>query len=491
MASGAAVASGAAGLRDLFAARLREELRTGQERGAPAVADARRTYRRAAALLSRFDPQRLRLPDAAGPAGYATLELLDDCTAVGGRASGLWTLKPSVREEVLAGLDGPGTALRLLECNAHQFADEPGPEQVCLAHLSGRPPDLARQSADELADTLQAVLWLSRVPGVTGLPDSADVTRALDRARLLEPLERLAQGPFLGRTGELRALGAYTGLTAAPAGPEGPAEPGAPTGPLVVHGPGGIGKSTLLARFLLDGVHHLAPGFPFAYIDYERPTLSVHEPITLIAEMARQLGVQYPSHRADLEALADECQEVAGSEREGQERVSQLHRLATTRAVLGRRSSQEFHLLAAERETALMRGVAEVMSRAVTGAGQAGAPFVLVLDSFEEAQYRASPVLGRLWSMYTALCSVYPRTRVLVSGRAPVGHPAQTVASHALELPELPPEAAVGLLESCGVADPELARLLADRVGGHPLSLKLAARAAVLAEAAATAETVP
>ncbi|MFE0377099.1 ATP-binding protein, partial [Streptomyces inhibens] len=68
-----------------------------------------------------------------------------------------------------------------------------------------------------------------------------------------------------------------------------------------------------------------------------------------------------------------------------------------------------------------------------------------------------------------------------VSARPPVQHPAKTMAMLDIELGELDPEAAVGLLASCGITDPEVARALADRVGGHPLSLKLAARAATLA----------
>ncbi|MEU7281704.1 AAA family ATPase [Streptomyces sp. NPDC045431] len=468
--------SGPEALRELFTARLRRELRTGEE-PPPAVSAPHRAYREAACLLGSFDPQRLRLPDDDGAGGEAILELLDDCTGDGGTGTGRWTLKRRVREETLASLAGPGAARRLLECNAHQFADEPGPERSALAYLSGRPPDLRGRSADELTDALQAVLWLSRVPGVTGLPEADQVRRALDRARLLEPLRRLVREPFQGRAAELRELRAYTALPG-----DGPGS--LPVGPLVIHGPGGMGKSTLLAKFLLDGVEGAergTAGFPFAYVDFERPTLSVHEPATVIAEVARQLAVQYPEHHAELDALTGDCQEAARGEREDLERVARLHRLSTTRAVLGRTSSQEFQLVSIERETALVRAVAEVLVRAAAGAGQAEAPFVVVMDSFEEAQYRGSPAVGRLWAAFTAFHSVHPRLRVLISGRAPVGHPAQTVASRDLELAELDREAAVGLLESCGVDDPEVARLLADRVGGHPLSLRLAARAALLA----------
>ncbi|MCK7625274.1 AAA family ATPase [Streptomyces sp. RS10V-4] len=493
-------------LREEFAARLRRELRTDEPAGRT-VPDARRAYREAACLLARFDPRRLRLPGEDRPSGGAAMALLDDCTAVGGPGGrAAWTLTPEARDAALRGLAGPDAARRALEANREQFPTEPGgPEALCLGFLQGTLPPaaalLARWSADELADALQAVLWLSRVPGVRGLPEPAALQAALERARLLEPLRRLVAGPFLGREDELGRLRAYTGLPGSGPAAEPVAEPvaepaaepagggtGGPAPALVIHGPGGMGKSTLLAKFLVDSVDGAAGGaafggpggFPFAYIDFERPTLSLREPVTLIAEAARQLAVQYPAFRSELDALADECQQAAASQREEQERVAQLCRLATTR-VLGRSSSQAFQSLATERETGLIRRVAEVLARAVAAAGQQDPPFVLAIDTFEEAQYRGSPVLSRMWAICAAFRHGYPRLRVVVSGRAPVEHPARTADPLEIELPELAPAAAVALLRSLGVGDPDVAAALAERVGGHPLSLRLAARAAALA----------
>ncbi|WP_406277063.1 ATP-binding protein [Streptomyces sp. NBC_00191] len=457
----------------VFAARLRQELSAGED-GSQAVPDSRAAYREAACLLTRFDPMLLRLPGEDHATGGAVLELLDDCTTMGMgmKARAVWTLKADARDRALRSLAGPQAARRALECNLDQFEDQPGPERICLAYLSGSPHQPAEENASELADTLQAVLWLSRVPGMTGLPDIGELQHTLERARLLQPLERLVQQPFQGRGRELDELRDYIGT---------PSDSATPVPPLVIHGPGGMGKSTLLAKFLLDSIHERERSFPFAYIDFERPTLSIHEPVTLIAEAARQLGIQYPAHRDELEALAYECQQTARGQREGQDRVTQLHELATTRTVLGRSSSQEFQLQATERDTDLIRRTADLLIRVVEAAGQKNPPFVLVIDSFEEAQYRGSPVMGRLWRMCVTFQSVYPGLRVVVSGRAPVDHPARTVTPQDIELHELDREAAISLLTACGVTDREMAGMWADRVGGHPLSLKLAARAVTLA----------
>ncbi|CAL9362311.1 hypothetical protein SUDANB120_00692 [Streptomyces sp. enrichment culture] len=292
------------------------------------------------------------------------------------------------------------------------------------------------------------------------------------------------QQAFCGRTAELSRLRAYV-LDDGAGGP-GPAE----RPPLLIHGLGGMGKSTLLAKFLLDCLPDdvTAPfPFPFAYVDFARPTLSVHEPATLIAEMARQLGVQYPDHRPAFDALAGACEETARTQREEQGEIDELYGLSSTRSSMGRTAAERFHTTARTRETELVRQVAELVALAVgTGpgaeepAGVQAPPLVVAVDSFEAAQYRANPAIGRLWAMWSVLQKAYPRLRWIVAGRAPVDHPARVVDPLTIELGELGSDAAVALLRSRGIEDEAVARALAERVGGHPLSLKLAARAAMI-----------
>ncbi|MEV0411485.1 hypothetical protein AB0I68_11950 [Streptomyces sp. NPDC050448] len=472
-----------------FAARLRGELLAAAFEPAPAVADSRRAYREAASLLTGFDPTRLRLPGEGASSGRAALELVHDCATLGMQPRTTWVLKPEAREAALRGLAGPEAARLGLEANLGQAPEGPGPERFALAYLCGTPPALMEQDVDGLADILQAVLWLAQIPHTTGIADPEHVQQLLERARLRQPLERLVKGRFCGRAAELDQLRAYVALPAAspPAAPQ-PELPGrGPEGggsvkdpPLLVHGLGGMGKSTLLAKFLLD----LPAGFPFAYIDFERPTLSVHEPVTLVADIARQLGVQYPERRAAFDALAGECEETARTQREEQNTVDELYQLSTTRSGAGRGAAEQFHSRARTRETDLVRRVAECLVQAVAGAGGGaggGPPLVIVIDSFEEAQYRANPVLGRMWAIWSAFQEAYPRLRFIVAGRAGVHHPARAAEPKTIALGDLEPDAAVELLMSCGVEDEAVARSLADRVGGHPLSLKLAAQAAVTA----------
>ncbi|MEU3747191.1 MULTISPECIES: trypsin-like peptidase domain-containing protein [Streptomyces] len=453
--------------------QLRDALRTSLSAPAPALPDLRRSYREAACLLQEFDPALLRLPDEERSTGRAVLELVDDCTALPSPEATLWTLQPEIRETALAGLAGPGAALRALRTNIGLRPEGAGPERTALALLTGTGLDTltGRPDVDELCDTLQAVLWLGRVPGVTGLPRVEDVQHRLEEARLLQPMHRLLQGTFHGRAAELDSLHAYLAL------PEEPAEP-----PVLIHGVGGIGKSMLLARFLVDALADAPTRFPFAYLDFERPTLSIHEPATVIAETARQLGIQHPGHRAAFDALADECERTAAVQRGERNELDDLYKLSTTRATIGRDYSADFHARASAREQELARRIAALVADAVRppdgGAAQAP-PFLIVMDSFEEAQYRGSPVMGRMWAIWTALRAAYSRLRFVVAGRAPVDHPARVLTPRTMELTELDPQASVELLMSSGVQDEAVAESLVDRIGGHPLSLKLAARTAV------------
>ncbi|MCB5164111.1 AAA family ATPase [Streptomyces bambusae] len=392
-----------------------------------------------------------------------------------------------MREQTLRALASPEAARFALETQLAGKPEVPGPERFALAFLSGRPPVLEDLGREELADAQQAVFWLSLVPRTAGLlPDPEYIQQLRERARLLEPLERLLRSPFQGRTAELDALRAYVGL---PPHSDAPALSGLRLGflraavsglepPLLIHGIGGIGKSTLLAKFLVKSLRDYRPGFPFAYIDFERPTLSLHEPATMIAEISRQFGMQYPALRAEFDALAGECEATAAAQRAGQSEVDDLYRLATTRGAIGRLSSSGLHAQAIEREQDLATRAGLLITRAIGIPAEApGPPLVIALDSFEEAQYRGSPMLGRMWAFWAALQKAHPRLRLIVSGRAPIENPARRAELRTLALGDLDPQSAVALLVSSGVGDVATAEKLAERVGGHPLSLKLAAEA--------------
>ena len=60
-----------------------------------------------------------------------------------------------------------------------------------------------------------------------------------------------------------------------------------------------MGKSTLVARFVLSRPASL----PHVYLDCDRPGLIAQEPLTLLSEVVRQLGLQFPAHKETAQRL--------------------------------------------------------------------------------------------------------------------------------------------------------------------------------------------
>src|SRR4029079_6657659 len=56
--------------------------------------------------------------------------------------------------------------------------------------------------------------------------------------------------------------------------------------------------------------------FPYAYLDFDRPELLAAEPLTVLLEAVRQLGIQHPRDRDTCEALRIRWQQQILRERE-------------------------------------------------------------------------------------------------------------------------------------------------------------------------------
>jgi hypothetical protein len=69
---------------------------------------------------------------------------------------------------------------------------------------------------------------------------------------------------------------------------------------------GGIGKTTLIAKFVLDHALNQARRFPFVYFDFDRATLHTRDPRQLLLEAARQVVLQFPDISTQVERLTNE-----------------------------------------------------------------------------------------------------------------------------------------------------------------------------------------
>jgi hypothetical protein len=410
-----------------------------------------RAYREAAAVLAAIrEPERLR-PFGEAPAGKAA-ELLgpDLIPATGAAFNGQVMLAPEVRAATLRDLLATGRVEAALAANP------PERHSLLQTHLEryllGDPPRLDTQDLAGLDASLQVAVWLEDV--VPGVPLVTEVTARAGYQRLLAPFETLAgDAVFRGRRRELDRLRRYVGVLSPESALERLqgkladwVEP--ERQPVVsISGIGGAGKSSLVARFMLE--HTRLPEqerIPFGYLDFARSNLDVGAPAGLSVELVRQLDLQFPrlGLARRFEGLLDAWPPESG----------------------------ETRWLEVERDLAAGRVLADILGTLRSELGPR--PYVVILDSFEEVQYRGEERAIPFWDLLSALQRQWPFLRVVVAGRVRVEtlRLANRPPRH-IELGDLDDEAAGSFLNAQGIHDPQVQQDLIRAFGRLPLSLKL------------------
>ena len=273
--------------------------------------------------------------------------------------------------------------------------------QRALAEIVSQttPPPLAGRSLEELLGWERAVDWLEAAR-ITPLPSRAEILGRIERHKLFEPMTRLVVG-FEGRDDDLRTLRAYVdhlpseGVLEALgrfAGRIREAFRGRP--PLVIYGPGGAGKSTLIAKFILDhaGPDHTQP-MPFVLLDFDRSTLDPVRPDALLTEVANQVRTQFPE-------LADAVRTA------GRRRVERQPRGG------GRGPIHEDRLRRICDRAPRAGRAAERQSRSASNHN-----ILFVLDTFEIVQRRGPTAVYTLLRFVAELLVEVPRLRVVIVGR--------------------------------------------------------------------------
>jgi ribosomal protein S15 len=450
--------------RETITAQVVEERLSGllQDGGVPTIqTSVERAYREAAAVLDSFDPQTIR-PVGKAPNGQALNALIRISEPVSGETPNQLRLPDTVRRKVLIAMGGQDAFREALAANP----DRPqGPVQQALTqYLTGGARPLEEQTLNELLSTARVADWIGEA--VAGVPSQEQITSFIDHRQLYEPLCRLVGDHFGGRADVLAELTHYVYAADEDGGRS------ARGRPLSLWGPGGIGKSTVLAKFILDHANAAGHQLPFAYIDLDRPGLLTQEPLSLLVEAVGQLSIQFPHMRSAAASFRSAWMERAATPDfrllswENPEALAGAHNAA------GRMPSclRRVRLLTSPAERVeLYRDFVNVLARSLPPG-----PVLLAIDTFERAQYQGPEVLDELWRMFDELGQEMQNFRVVLSGRAPVEQPSRAVAVRAFDQ-----EAAHGYLAS--VLDPEFSANPADidalitLVGGNPLSLRLAA----------------
>ncbi|WP_426362084.1 AAA family ATPase [Streptomyces sp. E-08] len=451
-------------LRPMSAQEVAERLKAAHDSGAlaaappaPAVSPARWRLREAATLLGSFHAGALAASSGSLDAEDLRTFVVQDCERVSTAMGSRWRLTSGVRTTVLERIRDRH---RLLDTLA---AIEPDPLDIdramAEAYLRGEAPRLDEQTMDQLTGTLHVVQWL--IParraaealcrqGVL-LPAAEEVGNTVDLATVFQPLRLLAGEHFVGRRKELADLAAYVeGAAGSEHGTLG-------RRPLLVHGPGGVGKSTLVARYLLNHAGTTAGReFPFAYLTFDRADLLPQQPLTLLAEATRQLGLLYPAYAEQAKRLEHAVRSTV---------------TAQTAVLLEANEGLLPAVMDADDEV-LMRRFAQLVRAVSEGRPR---PLLLVLDTLERAQRHGKDVIDRLWDFVEALRRACPVTRVVFAGRAPVHRPTREIALVGLE-PHLALDFLRMRLAEAGItSDDTFLISVTHKVGSSPLSLKLAA----------------
>jgi len=415
-------------------------------RGTPAAAITYPAALEAAAVVSRYCT-----PDLDMIADSETAErVMSESIPVAGRAAqGDWSLLPEVRGAVLKHL---ASTNRLREALAHSepIAPENDPLRNALTKLDGEGPQAFREmDVAELASVVPFIAYL-HVAG-PAFPSRHELDRRLEMLRLLEPFDRLAGGDFQGREDELRDLRIYVDVLESQGILESIQRTIASNQkkPMLIFGVGGVGKSTLLAKFLID--HARAAEwvrFPFAYLDFDRRAVMVDEPASILVEAIRQIGLQF-----------DHAYEAA----------EELRRSWRTLLAASARRANVIQRADVRARDSIRRDFAGFVRKLEV---DSGLPVLLVLDTFEEVQYRNRVYVETLGKFLRELATDIPRLRVVIVGRAEV--PELDFDSE-IELKEFKAADAVAFLRKSGIEDEELATAIVKQVGGNPLTLRLAA----------------
>jgi cellulose synthase operon protein C len=416
-------------------------------------------FREAAAVLSRFLPRRLH------PFGVRIAQegwddfLIDSEPAPQSDQGGWWRLRPQIRREALRRLKNRQNMRNAMAINPDHPQD---PIQRMFKSVIDPPSGglvLERLPRQDLAALMTVCEWLSGI--LQDLPAEQEVRRAVAVGDLLEPMRRLSVG-FVGRKAELEQLRDYVGLKISKSAGRAAwrfvreayydltKRP-----PLMVVGVGGIGKSTLLAHFILDYCEE-AQGestLPFVYLDLDLPSIVPSQPISLIGEAARQLSVQWPEFADVLNGITEQVSRLVLSDEA--------------------KSSLEGPRLLSHRSDVLGY-FARILNEGIEER-----PVLFVIDTFEEAQFLGPDVIYSMWDLLTGLQRTCPMLRVVIAGRSfgqgqPWSFPAKIVELGDLDLDQARELVRYQIPSLDESRDQDTIDEIINIVGRNPMSLKLA-----------------
>jgi cellulose synthase operon protein C len=372
--------------------------------------------------------------------------------------SSQWTITPEARRENLARLIDENRVGEALDANPNTPQDIV--QSTLQDNLRGTAKEIHLQSLNELRATLQVATWLKGLRLPKEPPPASEIQKRVEWEIFLKPFRDLVQGTFAGRESEMDALSDYVGLYEATNLSEATVRVAERAlnwqsrAPLFIQGPGGIGKSTLIAQFVIThAAAQYFQRFPIAYFDFDRPGLLVEEPITLLFDALRQIGSQFPEMK--IQAAQLQRQWTSSVQQTASTQPAALNRANWFRV----RDRNVFYDSFADFIQRIPNQVRALL---------------FILDTFEEVQFRSRAFVEEVFDFLRELQQRLPMLRTVIAGRAPLKSVRYKFKPLVLNPFDLP--AAQAFLQKQGIRDSVVAQTVAEQVGGSPLTLKLAAR---------------
>ena len=445
--------------------QARRDVRAAKRSGTAGPIDP---YIGAAAVLVDFDPVTLN-PIWPSNDQSATVSLSPVSQVIVRNGQNRWALRNEARAEALRSLSASGWLQSALEANPQESSQ--AAQEIFASLIRGRWSLAFFSTPEQLAAALQATRWLDGI--VSGLPSEIELNTRLSRARFLAPFEGLAGQGFVGRETELAKLNDFVGIQELSSAQERGKSLlrgwllKSKSGPLVVYGIGGAGKSSLIAQFILiqEGARLAFDMFPIVYIDFDDSSKSLVRSETICLEAARQLAMQYP-------AVAPLYQQMQSA----WEAATEPEEEATSAAI----DQNTSNIAAFQTSLSFWYTWFPQLMLAVNGSSSRGnPPFLFAFDTFEEVVTKNRLAVSQIFRLVELMQSKYAELRPIISGRALDRSFGDDLAKafDKLEVKEFDAPAAAAYLLKLGVTDSLLADVVVKQVGRSPLSLKLAAQA--------------
>jgi hypothetical protein len=404
------------------------------------LADMIKRCEEIAALSGKFDPEQLFAPGVSEEEKRSVLSILTPDCIVEAVTSVQWLLQKKKRIEVLRRMLQAGE-LKNKTTGSLPSTDAFG-RMLRRVIIEGQDMRLNDMSPDELLALVNVLETITELD--IPKPHIASVRELLPN-RLLDDYVALAKN-FIGREGELKQLKDFL---SSPHLPDPVADLDFSWEGLVMTGLGGVGKSTLLAKFASDILSIKQASV--VILDFDRPGVDPTDISWMESEISKQIGEQYSMQKQKLR----EARKFAFS----QERTLALE------------TSNE----SARFSKSLIHDVREVLIES----GGYDQTFLLILDTVEEAAQRNMIEPLHFW-IGTLADELHPlKFKVIFSGRL-FDHQLEKllvypqVLDKPLDIIAFDETIARQFLRREGLADDTIEKVIASKsVPLRPLELKL------------------